>query len=80
MTAFIMPMKRNTESPIRDESFHHLQPPPKKLCVPHDELTLAVLSDDKLLDFGNSSLSRFEEEDDSGIKSGDSILIYDGII
>ncbi|XP_064196398.1 DNA-binding protein RFX6 [Anguilla rostrata] len=66
-----MPMKRNgTESPIRDESFHHLQPSPKKLCVEHEEITLAVLSDDKLQgDFGNNTLSRFEEEDDSGIKS-----------
>ncbi|XP_061100047.1 DNA-binding protein RFX6 [Conger conger] len=66
-----MPMKRNgTESPITDESFHHLQPPSKKLCVEHEELSLAVLSDDKLQgDYGNNSLSRFEEEDDSGIKS-----------
>ncbi|XP_036406520.1 DNA-binding protein RFX6 [Megalops cyprinoides] len=63
-------MKRNTDSPVGDEPFHHLQPLPKKLYVARDELNLTALSDEKLRgDFGNSSLSRFEEEEDSGIKS-----------
>ncbi|KAG9347508.1 hypothetical protein JZ751_005075, partial [Albula glossodonta] len=55
---------------MRNETFHHLQPTPKKLCITHEELNLSVLSEDKLQgDSVNNSLSRFEEEDDSGIKS-----------
>lgn len=67
-----MPMKRNT-SPIRDGPFLHVHPPStKKFCDASEEFMHTALSDEKLpRDFHGHSLSKFDEEDDSGIKSGD---------
>uniref|UniRef100_A0A8C8GPW3 DNA-binding protein RFX6 n=1 Tax=Oncorhynchus tshawytscha TaxID=74940 RepID=A0A8C8GPW3_ONCTS len=64
-------MKRNT-SPIRDGPFLHVPPPStKKFCDASEEFMHTALSDEKLhRDFHGHSLSKFDEEDDSGIKSG----------
>ncbi|XP_071019617.1 DNA-binding protein RFX6-like [Oncorhynchus clarkii lewisi] len=65
-----MPMKRNT-SPIRDGPFLQVHPPStKKFCDASEEFMHTALSDEKLpRDFHGHSLSKFDEEDDSGIKS-----------
>ncbi|KAJ8009045.1 hypothetical protein DPEC_G00084760 [Dallia pectoralis] len=65
-----MPMKRNT-SPIRDVPFLQVPlPSTKTFCDTPEELIHAGLPDDKLrCDLREQTLSKVDDEDDSGIKS-----------
>lgn len=65
-----MPMKRNTGSPIQDGQFLHVHSPStNNFCSASEELTL---SNEKLRSaFHGHSISKFDEEGDLGIKSGE---------
>lgn len=65
-------MKRTSCSPTRDATRHLLQPlASKKICCTVEDL--AIGCDQSLCgrDLQSNSFSKFDEEEDSGIKSGD---------
>ncbi|XP_041951274.1 DNA-binding protein RFX6 [Alosa sapidissima] len=69
-----MPMKRTSCSPTRDATCHLLQPlASKKICCAAEDLTLDLTTGcvQSLCghDLRSNSFSRFDEEEDSGIKS-----------
>ncbi|KAL2081954.1 hypothetical protein ACEWY4_021772 [Coilia grayii] len=67
-----MPMKRTSCSPPRDATCHLLQTlAPKKASCAAEELTITLGCDQSLRDceVRSSTFSRFDEEEDSGIKS-----------
>ncbi|XP_030626635.1 DNA-binding protein RFX6 [Chanos chanos] len=67
-----MPLKRNSVSPLRDDTFHSSQPSAsKKICNTSDGHIQTTLCDQQLRhgDFQGNTCSRYDEEEDSGIKS-----------
>lgn len=66
-------MKRNTGSPIQDGQFLHVHSPSTNtFCSASEELMHTTLSNEKLRHaFHGHSISKFDEEGDLGIKSGE---------
>lgn len=66
-------MKRNSESPVTtNDTFHQLQPPQPKRTYSADDLHHTIPGDHRNLRNNMFFKDRFdEEEEDSGIKSGE---------
>nr|XP_055043022.1 DNA-binding protein RFX6 isoform X1 [Misgurnus anguillicaudatus] len=65
-----MPMKRNTGSPLKNGTFHQLQPSQaKRACKSADDLHATTIVDHDDLRKNVFFKARLEEEEDSGIKS-----------
>lgn len=64
-------MKRSTGSQIGDEPLHCMQQPEKKLRAEQDDIASASPGGEKIAgDFVSNCFSSLDEEEDSGIKSG----------
>ena len=60
------------DSKVSDGTFLHISPPAsKKFCSSSQGINGNLLDEKLLRVFHGHSLSKFDEEDDSGIKSGD---------
>lgn len=70
-------MKRISCSPTRDVTCHLLQPlASKKICCAAEDLAITIGCDESVrgCELHSNSFSKFDEEEDSGIKSGDAIF------